>query len=209
MPVVNRACFITLEGLEGAGKTSRLADLKAFLEGYGKAVLATREPGGTVLGERLRELLLAPDEGPMAPLTELLLMFAARSEHVTRLILPALDAGQWVLCDRYVDASYAYQGGGRNLGEAPVAALEGLLPARARPDLTLLLDLPVELGLARANRRSAADRFEQEAVTFHQRVRDAYLARARQHPQRYCIIDAAAGPDDVRHAIERAVERLL
>jgi len=209
MPVVNRACFITLEGLEGAGKTSRLADLKAFLEGHGKAVLATREPGGTVLGERLRELLLAPDEGPMAPLTELLLMFAARSEHVTRLILPALDAGQWVLCDRYVDASYAYQGGGRNLGEAPVAALEGLLPARARPDLTLLLDLPVELGLARANRRSAADRFEQEAVTFHQRVRDAYLARARQHPQRYCIIDAAAGPDDVRHAIERAVERLL
>ncbi len=209
MPVVNRACFITLEGLEGAGKTSRLADLKTFLEGRGKAVLATREPGGTVLGERLRELLLAPDEGPMAPLTELLLMFAARSEHVTRLILPALDAGQWVLCDRYVDASYAYQGGGRNLGEAPVAALEGLLPARARPDLTLLLDLPVELGLARANRRSAADRFEQEAVTFHQRVRDAYLARARQHPQRYCIIDAAAGPDDVRHAIERAVERLL
>jgi len=209
MPVVNRACFITLEGLEGAGKTSRLADLKAFLEGHGKAVLATREPGGTVLGERLRELLLAPDDGPMAPLTELLLMFAARSEHVTRLILPALEAGQWVLCDRYVDASYAYQGSGRNLGEAPVAALEGLLPARARPDLTLLLDLPVELGLARANRRSAADRFEQEAVTFHQRVRDAYLTRARQHPQRYCIIDAAAGPDDVRHAIERAVERLL
>ncbi len=209
MPVVNRACFITLEGLEGAGKTSRLVDLKAFLEGHGRTVLATREPGGTVLGERLRELLLAPDEGPMAPLTELLLMFAARSEHVTRLILPALDAGQWVLCDRYVDASYAYQGGGRNLGEAPVAALEGLLPARARPDLTLLLDLPVELGLARARRRSAADRFEQETVTFHQRVRDAYLARARQHPQRYCVIDAAAGPDDVRLAIERAVERLL
>ncbi len=209
MPVVNRACFITLEGLEGAGKTSRLADLKAFLEGHGKTVLATREPGGTVLGERLRELLLAPDEGPMAPLTELLLMFAARSEHVTRLILPALDAGRWVLCDRYVDASYAYQGGGRNLGEAPVAILEGLLPARARPDLTLLLDLPVELGLGRANRRSAADRFEQEAVTFHQRVRDAYLARARRHPQRYCVIDAAAGPDDVRLAIERAVERLL
>ncbi len=209
MPVVNRACFITLEGLEGAGKTSRLADLKTFLEQSGKTVLATREPGGTVLGERLRELLLAPDEGPMAPLTELLLMFAARSEHVTGLILPALDAGRWVLCDRYVDASYAYQGGGRNLGEAPVAALEGLLPARARPDLTLLLDLPVELGLARANRRSAADRFEQEAVTFHQRVRDAYLTRARQHPQRYCVIDAAAGPDDVRLAIERAVERLL
>ncbi|WP_448509781.1 dTMP kinase [Immundisolibacter sp.] len=209
MPVVNRARFISLEGLEGAGKTSRLADLKAFLEGHGKTVLATREPGGTVLGERLRELLLAPDEGPMAPLTELLLMFAARNEHVTRLILPALDAGRWVLCDRYVDASYAYQGGGRNLGEAPVAILEGLLPARARPDLTLLLDLPVELGLARANRRSAADRFEQEAVTFHQRVRDAYLARARRHPQRYCVIDAAAGPDDVRLAIERAVERLL
>lgn len=206
---MTRACFITLEGLEGAGKTSRLADLKAFLEQRGKTVLATREPGGTALGERLRELLLAPDQGSMAPLTELLLMFAARSEHVARLILPALEAGQWVLCDRYVDASYAYQGAGRSLGEAPVAALEALLPARARPDLTLLLDLPVELGLARANRRSAADRFEQETVAFHQRVREAYLARARQHPQRYCVIDAAASPDQVQAAIERAVERLL
>jgi dTMP kinase len=209
MPVVTRACFIALEGLEGAGKTSRLADLKAFLERYGKTVLATREPGGTTLGERLRELLLAPDSGAMAPLTELLLMFAARSEHVTRLILPALEAGQWVLCDRYVDASYAYQGAGRGLGEAPVATLEALLPARARPDITLLLDLPVEAGLARARRRSAADRFEQETIAFHQRVRDAYLARARQYPQRYCVIDAAAGPDQVRVAIERAVEHLL
>jgi dTMP kinase len=207
--VVSRARFITLEGLEGAGKTSRLADLKAFLEQRGKTVLATREPGGTALGERLRELLLAPDQGSMAPLTELLLMFAARSEHVARLILPALEAGQWVLCDRYVDASYAYQGGGRNLGEAPVAALEALLPQRARPDLTLLLDLPVELGLARARSRSAADRFEQETVAFHQRVREAYLARARQHPHRYCVIDAAASPDQVQAAIERAVERLL
>lgn len=206
---MSRARFITLEGLEGAGKTSRLADLKAFLEQRGKTVLATREPGGTALGERLRELLLAPDQGSMAPLTELLLMFAARSEHVARLILPALEAGQWVLCDRYVDASYAYQGGGRNLGEAPVAALEALLPQRARPDLTLLLDLPVELGLARARSRSAADRFEQETVAFHQRVREAYLARARQHPHRYCVIDAAAGPDQVQAAIERAVERLL
>ncbi len=206
---MSRARFITLEGLEGAGKTSRLADLKAFLEQRGKTVLATREPGGTALGERLRELLLAPDQGSMAPLTELLLMFAARSEHVARLILPALEAGQWVLCDRYVDASYAYQGAGRSLGEAPVAALEALLPQRARPDLTLLLDLPVELGLARANRRSAADRFEQETVAFHQRVREAYLARARQHPHRYCVIDAAAGPDQVQAAIERAVERLL
>lgn len=201
--------FITLEGLEGAGKTSRWVELKAHLEQRGKTVRATREPGGTVLGERLRELLLAADQDPMAPLTELLLMFAARSEHVTRVILPALAAGQWVLCDRYVDASYAYQGGGRRLGEAPVAALEALLPERARPDLTLLLDLPVEIGLARANRRGAADRFEQEAVAFHQRVRDAYLARARQSPQRYCVIDAAAGPDAVRTAIERAVEHLL
>lgn len=201
--------FITLEGLEGAGKSSRAVELQAFLERHGKRVLLTREPGGTPLGERLREVLLAPTDAPMAPLTELLLMFAARSEHVARLILPALEAGQWVLCDRYVDASYAYQGGGRNLGEAPVAALEALLPQRARPDLTLLLDLPVELGLARANRRSAADRFEQETVAFHQRVREAYLARARQHPLRYCIVDAAASPDQVQAAIEQAVERLL
>jgi dTMP kinase len=207
--VVSRACFITLEGLEGAGKTSRLADLKAFLERRGKNVLTTREPGGTALGEQLRQLLLAPTQEPMAPLTELLLMFAARSEHVFDLILPALEAGRWVLCDRYVDASFAYQGGGRGLGEAPVAALEALLPPRARPDLTLLLDLPVQIGLARARGRSAADRFEQETVAFHQRVREAYLARARQYPQRYCIIDAAAGPEQVQAAIERAVERLL
>jgi len=206
---VSRACFITLEGLEGAGKTSRLADLKAFLERRGKNVLTTREPGGTALGEQLRQLLLAPTQEPMAPLTELLLMFAARSEHVFDLILPALEAGRWVLCDRYVDASFAYQGGGRGLGEAPVAALEALLPPRARPDLTLLLDLPVQIGLARARGRSAADRFEQETVAFHQRVREAYLARARRHPQRYCIIDAAAGPEQVQAAIERAVERLL
>lgn len=201
--------FITLEGLEGAGKTSRWVELKAYLERRGKTVCVTREPGGTALGERLRELLLAADQDPMAPLTELLLMFAARSEHVTRVILPALAAGHWVLCDRYVDASYAYQGGGRQLGVAPVAALEALLPERARPDLTLLLDLPVEIGLARVNRRGSADRFEQETVAFHQRVRDAYLARARQSPQRYRIIDATAHPDEVRTAIERAVEGLL
>lgn len=201
--------FITLEGLEGAGKTSRWVELKTYLEGRGKTVCATREPGGTALGERLRELLLAADQDPMAPLTELLLMFAARSEHVARVILPALSAGHWVLCDRYVDASYAYQGGGRQLGVAPVAALEALLPERARPDLTLLLDLPVELGLDRVNRRGSADRFEQETVAFHQRVRDAYLARARQSPQRHRIIDATAHPDEVRTAIERAVEGLL
>lgn len=201
--------FITLEGLEGAGKTSRWVELKTYLERRGKTVCVTREPGGTALGERLRELLLAADQDPMAPLTELLLMFAARSEHVTRVILPALAAGHWVLCDRYVDASYAYQGGGRQLGVAPVAALEALLPERARPDLTLLLDLPVEIGLARVNRRGSADRFEQETVAFHQRVRDAYLARARQSPQQYRIIDATAHPDEVRTAIERAVEGLL
>ncbi|MDD3649960.1 dTMP kinase [Immundisolibacter sp.] len=206
---MNEGRFITLEGLEGAGKTSRAGELKAFLERRGKRVLLTREPGGTALGERLRELLLSPTAEPMAPLTELLLMFAARSEHVIQVILPALAGGQWVLCDRYVDASYAYQGGGRGLGEAPVAALEALLPARARPDLTLLLDLPVEMGLARAKGRGPVDRFEQETLAFHQRVRDAYLTRARRWPQRYRIIDASADPETVRGAIEAAVEPLL
>jgi dTMP kinase len=201
--------FITLEGLEGAGKSSRATDLKAFLERLGKPVLLTREPGGTPLGERLRDLLLTPADTPMAPLTELLLMFAARSEHVERVILPALAAGTWVLCDRYVDASYAYQGGGRGLGAAPVAALEALLPPRARPDLTLLLDLPVETGLARASRRGAVDRFEQEAIEFHTRVRAAYLDRARQAPTRYRVIDAAADPASVQAAIEHAVGALL
>lgn len=201
--------FITLEGLEGAGKSSRATELKAFLEQRGKTVLLTREPGGTPLGERLRDLLLAPADAPMAPLTELLLMFAARSEHLTRVILPALAAGQWVLCDRYVDASYAYQGGGRGLGTGPVAVLEDLLPARARPDLTVLLDLPVEQGLARARQRGAADRFERETIDFHQRVRAAYLARARQAPERYRVVDAAAAPAAVRAAIERAAEAWL
>jgi dTMP kinase len=209
VPVVNGGRFITLEGLEGAGKSSRAVELKAFLEQNGKPVLLTREPGGTPLGERLRELLLAPADTPMAPLTELLLMFAARCEHVTRVILPALEAGQWVVCDRYVDASYAYQGGGRGLGTAPVAALEALLPPRARPDLTVLLDLPVETGLARARSRSAADRFERETVEFHERVRAAYLDRARQAPQRYCVVDAAADPATVQVGIERAVRALL
>ena len=208
MPVVSGR-FITLEGLEGAGKSSRAVELKAFLERHGKHVLLTREPGGTPLGERLRELLLAPADTPMAPLTELLLMFAARSEHVERVILPALAAGTWVLCDRYVDASYAYQGGGRGLGTAPVAALEALLPPRACPDLTLLLDLPVETGLARASKRGAADRFEQETIVFHTRVRAAYLERARQAPQRYCVVDAAAEPAAVQADIERAVGTLL
>lgn len=206
---MNGGRFITLEGLEGAGKSSRAVELKAFLEQNGKPVLLTREPGGTPLGERLRELLLAPADTPMAPLTELLLMFAARCEHVTRVILPALEAGQWVVCDRYVDASYAYQGGGRGLGTAPVAALEALLPPRARPDLTVLLDLPVETGLARARSRSAADRFERETVEFHERVRAAYLDRARQAPQRYCVVDAAADPATVQAGIERAVRALL
>lgn len=206
---MTRGRFITLEGMEGAGKTSRLADLRAFLEARGKPVLATREPGGTALGERLRDVLLAPDQAPMAPLTELLLMFAARSEHVQQVILPALDAGQWVLCDRYVDASYAYQGAGRGLGTAPVAALEALLPQGARPDLTLLLDLPVELGLARARDRSASDRFEQESLAFHARVREAYLRRAAEQPQRYRVIDAAASPAVVRAAVETAVSALL
>jgi len=206
---VNGGRFITLEGLEGAGKSSRAVELKAFLEQNGKPVLLTREPGGTPLGERLRELLLAPADTPMAPLTELLLMFAARCEHVTRVILPALEAGQWVVCDRYVDASYAYQGGGRGLGTAPVAALEALLPPRARPDLTVLLDLPVETGLARARSRSAADRFERETVEFHERVRAAHLDRARQAPQRYCVVDAAADPAAVQADIERAAGALL
>ena len=206
---MNGGRFITLEGLEGAGKSSRAVELKAFLEQNGKPVLLTREPGGTPLCERLRELLLAPADTPMAPLTELLLMFAARCEHVTRVILPALEAGQWVVCDRYVDASYAYQGGGRGLGTAPVAALEALLPPRARPDLTVLLDLPVETGLARARSRSAADRFERETVEFHERVRAAYLDRARQAPQRYCVVDAAADPATVQVGIERAVRALL
>ncbi|NQD93299.1 dTMP kinase, partial [Pseudomonas sp. CrR25] len=182
--------FITLEGPEGAGKSTNRDYLAARLVERGIEVLLTREPGGTPLAERVRELLLAPSDEPMAADTELLLMFAARAQHLAQVIRPALARGCVVICDRFTDATYAYQGGGRGVAEARIAILENFVQDGLRPDLTLVFDLPVEVGLARAVARGRLDRFEQEGRGFFEAVRQAYLRRAGADPQRYRILDA-------------------
>ncbi|MEJ2692052.1 MAG: dTMP kinase [Candidatus Thiodiazotropha sp.] len=201
--------FITIEGGEGAGKSSNLDYLRSLLEEAGKPVLFTREPGGTPLGESIRELLLGHRHTGMADETELMLMFAARAEHLKQKILPALQAGTWVLCDRFTDASYAYQGAGRGIAEERIALLENYVQGALRPDLTLLLDLPVEAGLARAGSRSAPDRFEQEARDFFERVRQGYLAIAAAEPERVKVIDAAPDLEQVRRQIRRVIQDFL
>jgi dTMP kinase len=199
---VSSGRFITVEGGEGAGKTTQIAFMHDSLQRLGLSVVLTREPGGTVLGEELRALLLSHRYDGMALATETLLMFAARAEHLERVIRPALAAGHWVLCDRFTDATYAYQGGGRGLALERITVLEDWVQGSLRPDLTLLFDVPVEIGLERAARRSTADRFEQEEKAFFERVRAAYLQRAQQHPDRYRRVDAARPIDQVRAEVE-------
>lgn len=206
---VQRGRFITVEGGEGAGKSSNLAYIQALLEAAGKRVLFTREPGGTPLGESIRDLLLGHTHTGMAEETELLLMFAARAEHLQQKILPALQAGTWVLCDRFTDASYAYQGAGRGIPRERIAILENYVQRDLRPDLTLLLDLPVEIGLARAGSRSTPDRFEQETRNFFDKVRQGYLAIAAGEPARVKVIDAAPALEEVQQQIARAVQDYL
>ncbi|HTO19248.1 MAG TPA: dTMP kinase [Pseudomonas sp.] len=201
--------FITLEGPEGAGKTTNREFLAERLRAAGRETLLTREPGGTPLAERIRELLLAPSDEPMASDTELLLMFAARAQHLDQVIRPALAAGKVVLCDRFTDATYAYQGGGRGLSEARIAVLEDFVQGTLRPDLTLVFDLPVEVGLARAAARGRLDRFEQEGRAFFESVRQTYLRRAAGDPQRYRIIDAGQPLSDVQCQLERLLPELL
>lgn len=183
--------FITLEGPEGAGKSTNREYLAELLMQAGIEVVLTREPGGTPLAERIRELLLAPDSEVMAVDTELLLMFAARAQHLAGVIRPALARGAVVLCDRFTDATYAYQGGGRGVAYERIAILEQFVQGDLRPDLTLVFDLPVEVGLARAAARGKLDRFEQEQQSFFEAVRQTYLARAAQAPERYRVLDAA------------------
>lgn len=183
--------FITLEGPEGAGKSTNREYLAELLKQAGVEVVLTREPGGTPLAERIRELLLAPDTEVMAVDTELLLMFAARAQHLAGVIRPALARGAVVLCDRFTDATYAYQGGGRGLAHERIAILEQFVQGDLRPDLTLVFDLPVEVGLARAAARGKLDRFEQEQQSFFEAVRQTYLTRAAQAPERYRVLDAA------------------
>ena len=183
--------FITVEGIEGVGKTTNIEFIHQQLLAAGRDVVVTREPGGTPLGEAVRSLLLDPEFTGMDSTCELQLMFAARAEHLARVIRPAIEQGQWVLCDRFTDATYAYQGGGRGIDTGVIARLEELVQGSFRPDLTLLLDVPVEVGLARASKRGVLDRFEQEKVEFFERVRAAYLEMARDNTERYRVIDAS------------------
>ena len=204
-----RGRFITVEGTEGVGKTSNLDFIERLLREAGKAVVRTREPGGTALGERLRAILLDAGQDGISDDAELLLMFAARAQHLAEVIRPALAADKWVLCDRFTDATYAYQGGGRGIPASRIAVLEQWVQGDLRPDLTLLLDLPVDRGLARAGERSAPDRFEREQAEFFERVRQVYLERARREPERFRIIDASPPLPEVQAQIRQALEAFL
>jgi len=201
--------FITLEGPEGAGKSTNREYLAERLRAAGIEVLLTREPGGTPLAERIRDVLLTPLEEVMNADTELLLVFAARAQHLATVIRPALERGAVVLCDRFTDSTYAYQGAGRGLSLARIAALEDFVQGELRPDLTLVFDLPVDVGLARASARGRLDRFEQEGQAFFQRVREAFLARAAAAPQRYVLVDAAQPLAQVQQSLDSLLPQLL
>jgi len=194
------ARFVTLEGIEGVGKSTQVERLSAALKTRGIAHVVTREPGGTPLAESIRQVVLTAREEPLPPTAELLLMFAARAVHLANHIEPNLAAGRWVICDRFTDATYAYQGGGRRLSMAPIAELENMVQGARRPDFTILLDAPVERALARAAARNGgtlADRFERERGEFFERVRSAYRARAAAEPDRITVIDAALPVEEV------------
>ena len=200
--------FITVEGIEGVGKTTNIEFIHKWLLAAGKDVVVSREPGGTPLGEAIRDLLLDPQYTGMDSTCELQLMFAARAEHLARVIRPALEKGQWVLCDRFTDATYAYQGGGRGIDTGVIARLESLVQGDFRPDITLLLDVPVEVGLARAGKRGDLDRFEQEKVEFFERVRQAYLDMARQYTARYRVIEASQSLEQVQQQLELVLQSI-
>lgn len=203
-----RGKLITLEGGEGAGKSTLLQRLRAHLSEAGVEVLQTREPGGTALGEAVRALVLDAKQHGMCAESEALLMFAARAQHVREVLEPALAAGRWVLCDRYTDASYAYQGGGRGVDVHAIAQLEAIATEGLKPDLTLLLDLAVAHGRARARGRSEADRIEREEDAFFERVRATYLARAAAEPRRFRMLDASQSADEVLAAAVAALDSL-
>lgn len=201
--------FITLEGGEGVGKTTNRAFIADWLAQQGIDFIETREPGGTELAEKIRQLLLDTDNKGMPAQTELLLMYAARAAHLQEKIIPALTAGKWVLCDRFFDATHAYQGAGRACDHAFIAQLDQAVIGRYTPDLTLLLDLEPEVGMQRAGKRGAADRFEQETLSFFEKVRAAYLARAKQGPERLKVIDAALPLPAVQQQIADVLNSVL
>ncbi|MFL2499424.1 MAG: dTMP kinase [Porticoccaceae bacterium] len=204
-----RGRFITIEGTEGVGKTTNIEYIKQWLDTNHISFVSTREPGGTPLAEEIRELLLANREEKVCSKAELLMMFAGRAQHIDQVIEPQLAAGNWVLCDRFTDATYAYQGAGREMGNELIASLETMVHASMRPDLTLVLDVPVELGLERAGKRSEPDRFELEKTDFFNRVRNAYLSMAQQNPQRYKIIDASKTLEFVQQQIAYTLNNFL
>ncbi len=197
--------FITLEGIEGVGKTTHLAFIADRLQQQGHTVILTREPGGTRVGEAIREILLHGKDMQIDSMAELLLMFAARAQHLQEVVRPALAKGQYILCDRFTDATYAYQGGGRGLSMADIGVLETLVQQQLQPNVTLLFDASVQTGLSRAKKRGEPDRFEAETVSFFERVRQTYLDRAREQPQRFRIIDA----EQTLVAVEQQIAAIL
>ncbi len=204
--MARRGKFITIEGVEGAGKTTNIPFIQQLLaDKSGVEVVHTREPGGTEPGEAIREVLISTELPAMHHDTELLLMFAARAEHVRKKIEPALVDGKWVLCDRFTDASYAYQGGGRGISLERIAQLENWVQGDLRPDYTILFDVDADTGLGRARSRGEADRFEEEDIGFFNRVRDQYLTMAKEHHQRYRMIDASVDLDAVQLQLEQII----
>lgn len=201
--------FITVEGVEGVGKSTNIETLKALLEENGIDFILTREPGGTDAAEQIRDMLLSIREEPLGEMSELLLVFAARAQHLDQLIKPALRQGKWVICDRFTDATYAYQGGGRGLNKQIIADLENMVQQELRPDLTILLDLDPETGLKRAAARGDLDRFEREELDFFNKVRDIYLERADQDKERFIVIDASQQLEDVKSDLLAALRARL
>jgi dTMP kinase len=204
-----RGLFLTLEGAEGVGKSTNIEYITQYLERRGIEYVLTREPGGTALAEKIRDLLLAVHEEPMSELTELLLVFAARAQHLDKVIQPALSKGKWVVCDRFTDATFAYQGAGRGLSVETIGQLQLLVQGQLRPDLTLILDLDPEIGLARASNRGELDRFELEQQSFFRHVRQGYLDIAQAEPERCKVIDASKPLTDVKLDLLAALEQGL
>ncbi len=201
--------FITVEGIEGVGKSTNVVFLREAIEKRGIEVLTTREPGGTPMAERIREMLIEHGDEPVPDITELLLMFASRSLHVNNVIQPALAAGTWVICDRFTDASRAYQGGGRGFPQRDINRLAEWVHGDLRPDLTILLDAPVATGMHRAGRRGSPDRIEIERADFFERVRECYLSLAEADPERFVVVDASVDMDTVRASIASIVDRII
>ena len=201
--------FITMEGTEGVGKSTNLGFVRDWLTSRGIHVVVTREPGGTPLAEEIRHLLLSNRDEPVFPLTELLLIFAARAQHLEQVVKPALARGHWVLCDRFTDSTFAYQGGGRGFDRAQIRQLETLVQGTLRPDMTLILDIDIELGLSRARQRSEPDRFEGETIAFFQRVPGVYQELAASAPERYTLVDAGQPLAAVQEDIEQVLVTLL